>query len=347
MNLQPVVNEDMLKNAVDAVFEACSKSKKPLILAGIELNRQNATEAFSQLLTCWSKVNPNLRVASNLFAKTQIGIDETNPLFIGVLDGKLATSEAEKALKESDYLLQIGTILTDIELAGSDLSQLLGSMNYFAACKQTVVSRDHFLATGVPLRKLIEGLIGKFNEHQASLRLTTNIESWNLPAPFQYLHNHDSDKLSYDTFTIELSHFLSKFAKAGVNTRLIVDSSLALFPASHLKLARDQFYCETVWGSIGFSVGAGIGIKFAHPNDRVIVVVGDGGLQNNPGSLSTIARRKQNTIVFVIQNELYAIDQWLVDPKVFSNHTAQLPAINVLPSWNFKVTTRPNGGQQL
>lgn len=60
------------------------------------------------------------------------------------------------------------------------------------------------------------------------------------------------------------------------------------------------------WGSMGLASSIGLGLALARPDQRVIVVDGDGSLLMNLGSLATIAwTRPANLVLIVWDNQEY------------------------------------------
>jgi indolepyruvate decarboxylase len=86
---------------------------------------------------------------------------------------------------------------------------------------------------------------------------------------------------------------------------------------------RDCFLAQNSWLSIGYSVGAATGIAVARPDKRPLVFVGDGSFQETCQELSTHAKHKLKTVVFVLSNEgFYGVEQMLGVRLSWSGHAA-------------------------
>lgn len=60
------------------------------------------------------------------------------------------------------------------------------------------------------------------------------------------------------------------------------------------------------WGAMGLAAMTGLGLALARPNDRVLVVTGDGDMMMGIGSLATIARvAPRNLALLVLDNERF------------------------------------------
>ena len=64
---------------------------------------------------------------------------------------------------------------------------------------------------------------------------------------------------------------------------------------------------------MGFAVPAALGAQVARPNLRPVVIVGDGAFQMTGMELSTIAARKLNPIIIVLNNKGYGTERVILD----------------------------------
>ena len=115
----------------------------------------------------------------------------------------------------------------------------------------------------------------------------------------------------------------------------MTDTSLSMYPAAELHThGAKSFLSNSVWQAIGYSVAAAVGVAVAQPK-RPVVLCGDGGFQMTAQSLSTMARRKLPAIVLVLDNGLYGIEQWLLEPRFFQDAaTAAKPYLS-LHRWDY------------
>lgn len=85
----------------------------------------------------------------------------------------------------------------------------------------------------------------------------------------------------------------------------LVVSSLGS-PSFDVSAAGDSAANFYLWGAMGGAVMVGLGLAFAQPRRRVIVVAGDGEMMMGLGSLATVAvERPANLSVVVLDNEHY------------------------------------------
>jgi len=85
-----------------------------------------------------------------------------------------------------------------------------------------------------------------------------------------------------------------------------------------------EFLSPAYYTSLGFGVPASIGVGFANPKLRPLVLVGDGAFQMTGMELSTVARFGLNPIVIVLNNEGYGTERPMLEGP-----------FNDLQKWNF------------
>ena len=100
-------------------------------------------------------------------------------------------------------------------------------------------------------------------------------------------------------------------------------------------LTQNSFLGSAAWQCIGFETGAASGAQLGS-GKRAWTVAGDGGFMMVCQSLSTLARNKLNAVIFVISNQVYAIEQVYVDLTSFQpGPEHQFDAFDILPKWDY------------
>ncbi|MEV4111396.1 thiamine pyrophosphate-binding protein [Nonomuraea sp. NPDC049695] len=116
---------------------------------------------------------------------------------------------------------------------------------------------------------------------------------------------------------------------------VVPDTFLGVASAANLPVkGRDSFLCGAVWASIGHSVAAAVGASFGSSR-RPLVICGDGGFHMTAQALSTLARYARNPVVVVVDNGIYAFEQFLIDDAYFGDPSAQPKPYVVLNRWDF------------
>ena len=123
----------------------------------------------------------------------------------------------------------------------------------------------------------------------------------------------EEKQLTIDSFFRRMATFLKE------NMLVLADTSLCLFSSADLVIKRRSGYiAQAVWLSIGYTTGATVGASFAYSDGPVVTFAGDGGFQMIPQMLSTLARNKRSAIVFLLNNNIYGFEQFLVNKSYFT-----------------------------
>lgn len=83
-------------------------AKRPVILAGAEVGRFGLHDELTRLVE-----QLNVPIASTLLGKSVIR--EDHPLYVGVYSGLVARDEIKEFVNQTDCLLILGSILSDVE----------------------------------------------------------------------------------------------------------------------------------------------------------------------------------------------------------------------------------------
>ena len=99
------------------------------------------------------------------------------------------------------------------------------------------------------------------------------------------------------------------------SSAVIAETGDSWFIGNDLKLPEGATYhVQMQYGSIGWAVGAALGVGLANKGRRqVIAIIGDGSFQMTAQELSTIIRQNLNVTIFLINNATYGIEVALHD----------------------------------
>jgi indolepyruvate decarboxylase len=118
---------------------------------------------------------------------------------------------------------------------------------------------------------------------------------------------------------------------------VVADIGLSTFGGtSSLKIKRPNgIQAQNIWASIGWSVPAGLGASFVD-GTRPLVIVGDGAFKLTCQAVSTMVMEKRNTVVFVMNNKVYGVEQMLLDPAPYkAGSTDPFEDANILQEWDY------------
>lgn len=282
---------EALSEAVAEAVQMLSVAKNPAILAGVEVARLGLCQELEQFINF-----TRYPFASTILGKSVLS--ERHPQFLGVYFGGLGPEEVKKSIEDADVLLCLGALMTDVNLgigtARHDHSRMI-------VANSDKVGIKHHIYPEVALGDFIKGLqagLPKGREEQvASGHHSLTASPDFTPAA--------SQKITLKRFFQRINRFLDK------NNLIISDAgNSTLLGAAELLLPDGvTFIAQAFYVSIGYSLPATLGAKLAAPNFRPITFVGDGAFQMTVQELSTIIRHGLNPIIFLMNNDGYAIER--------------------------------------
>ncbi|MGB9153190.1 MAG: thiamine pyrophosphate-binding protein [Alphaproteobacteria bacterium] len=310
----PESNPDNLQAMLEDAMAALNKSKQPVIIADVELHRHGLVD---QALAVATKFN--IPVASTLMSKTII--NETHPLFIGVYSGPLSDEAVQKYVEESDCLIMLGALITDVWFGFMSTSEKLSRKRTMLATteKMQIGSRTY---EHVVLRDFLEKLLDMpiTPRKPAALPQPT-------PEPTPLIDSEKPAPVSIETFFRILSLYI------GESSTIACDTGDALFGAMKLRTKKaTKFIADAYYLSMGFAVPAAIGAMAARPKNRMFVIVGDGAFQMTGLELSTAAKFGMKPIVFILNNDGYGTQRFILDGP-----------FNEILRWNYSQLTQMLG----
>ena len=309
---QQMSDPDALAEAIHEAVARIEQSKKPVIIAGIELHRYGLQAEVVALAEA-SKI----AVAATLLAKSVVS--EVHPLYIGLYEGALGREEVTRFVEDSDCVILLGTLLTDLDL-GIFTAKLDASKSIFATSDELRISHHHF--HHVLLADFLQALVA------AKPRAATRpLPTGPAVAAGQFTLVPDQP-ITITRLVRRLNESLDD------RTIVIADVGDALFASSELVVrGQTEFIAPAYYTSMGFAVPAALGAQTARPNLKVVALVGDGAFQMTGMELSTIVRRKLPVTVIVLDNKGYGTERIILDGS-----------FNDINPWEYQLLPQVLGG---
>lgn len=358
--LEPIpaeIDESAMNEAVNETIAKLRSARLPVIWIGEELQRFGLEDKSLELIE-----QTGLPFAATLLGKAIL--PEEHPNFIGVYDSDLAPKVTRDILENSDCILALGTILSvdhTFLVTKSYGNIILSSSDLFRFGYKTF--------SRVPLAAFLDALLRRVTDEKAA---DSTFKLAQIPEEFQTRlsldasyskrrfasmspggeqhfaeraeheinEQPDTRKITYESFFRSLDDFIDE------KMLVLVDTCLGAYPGADLKIKRRfGFIAQPVWLSIGYAVGATLGAGCAlEKGERAVAVVGDGCFQMVAQAFSTIARNKQPAVMFVINNGLYGIEQFLIDPQFYKDESAEPLFFNQLAVWQYARLPEVFGG---
>jgi indolepyruvate decarboxylase len=246
-------------------------------------------------------------------------VSEVHPLYVGLYEGAMGRQEVTDFVEDSDCLILLGTILTDIDL-GIFTAKLEATKSIFATSDDLRISHHHF--HDVLLEDFIRGLAAA-RPRGAPRTLPPGPAA--AAGPFTLVPDAP----------ITTTRLVRRLDEAlDDKTIVIADVGDALFASSELVIrGQTQFIAPAYYTSMGFATPATLGAKMARPELKVIALVGDGAFQMTGMELSTIVRRGLAVTVIVLDNKGYGTERLL--------HEGSFNDIN---PWEYQLLPQVLGG---
>jgi TPP-dependent 2-oxoacid decarboxylase len=281
-----------LDESIAEVRAMLASAKRPAILAGAEIGRFGLQDDLIRLVE-----QLNVPIASTLLGKSVIR--EDHPLYVGVYGGLIARDEVQHFINESDCLLILGSILSDVEDLNAD-SPLLSEGRTIHATADRVAIKHHRYDT-IRFQDFVKALV---------TNAFPSFPSRPLPSPLPTAQGTlaPDAQVTLNGLFRHLDSVLDK------GTLVIADVGESLFAAADLHVHRRfEFLAPAYYTSMGFAVPAAVGASFADPTLRPIVLVGDGAFQMTGTELSTAVRYGQTPIVVVLNNRGYSTEREILE----------------------------------
>ncbi len=300
-------------------LQTISGAANAAVLLGEEISRYGLQGAALELLH-----SLNLPWATTLLGKSCL--PEDTPGFIGVYDSDLAPKDVRAVIENSDCLLALGCKfgVDHTFLLKQSYGQIIHVLDGAVRIKEDVVQRGE-------LSPIIDALLkrtGVASNNRAREKKSVS-KPYSVRRRWVKAEERRSANISYEDLFEEIdSHLKSGWL-------VIADTCLGSYPAADLNVVgANSYIASPVWLSIGHSVGAAVGAAAAS-SKPVMVICGDGGFQMTSHAVSTLAKYNKHALVIVIDNGTYAIEQYLIDTKPFTDpQYPELPYVS-LNRWDY------------
>jgi TPP-dependent 2-oxoacid decarboxylase len=248
---------DVLRFALTEAAEKIASAARPVILAGLEIHRFRLQDALVEFAH-----ETGIPVASTLGGKSVF--PESDPAYLGVYEGAMGADGVRDYIEQSDCVLLLGAMLTDINL-GIYTARIDRSASIYAARDRVAVGFRSY--DGVRMEDFVRGLA----ERPWTKRVPPAFVHPERPGPFAA-----SDRaITVAALFQQINAFLAE------DMIVIADPGDALFGAEDLYIHDGtHFLAPAYYCSLGFAVPAAIGVAAAAPHLRPLVLVGDGAFND-------------------------------------------------------------------
>jgi TPP-dependent 2-oxoacid decarboxylase len=291
-----------LQEAVSEAAALINQAEKPVIIAGVEVQRFGYQEMLLQFVE-----KSHIPAAATILSKSVI--KEDHPLYLGVYEGAMGREAVREYVEASDCLILWGVFMSDVNLG--IYTAHLDQARAISVTSERLSIRHH-VYEGVEMEDFMAALADSVTGRPLPAEMT------HPPKPPACVPVPDK------AITVQyLFQRLNAFLDDG--TAVIADPGDAMFAAIDMSIhCASEFMSPAYYTSLGFAVPAGLGVQLARPDLRALILVGDGAFQMTGMELSTIARFGLNPIVVVLNNGGYGTERPMLDGR-----------FNDIHPWNF------------
>jgi indolepyruvate decarboxylase len=326
-----------LNNAVEQAWAAITAAKQPLIFAGVEVLRLGLSGLLQQIIDA----------SGFLYTTTTLGkavLDEQGDKFIGTYSDAASIDAVRDLVTASDCVLTLGTIITD------DYLIFIESKYADMVLADTAGVRVGYFKYGdVTMKDFMEALLDKFQRSKAYPIAACAPPQPKYPEPWATnsdpVYDGDKQVITYNRF---FQHTMRFLVRTGMLEDIVMTFgvSSAMYVATNAYgLKQGSFVASAAWQCIGFETGAAAGAQLGS-GKRAWTVAGDGGFMMVCQSLSTLARNKLNAVLFVMSNQVYAIEQVYVDMTAFEpGPQHKFDTFDLLPKWDYLALANAFGAE--
>ena len=282
-----ISDRDILNELSNKIAEKINNAQRPVIIGDILIKRFDANIEYKEFVTKSGIPVSNFMMGTNL-----IDMDSEN--YLGTYCGKYRNPIAKKYIDETDCLISVGLIYSDLNSFGTDLPckinehiAIYGNYTYFEGKRYN----------NVKMSELLEAITEKIETKDIEL------DKQNLGLKPQSI---DDEQLTSSYVYPRIQDFIKE------NDILVAETGCSPFGIAQMKfLPSVDVQSQMLWGSIGWATPAAMGMALAKPQSRVVLITGEGAHQLTAMEVGSMLRYCIKPIIIVINNKGYTIERLL------------------------------------
>lgn len=286
----PKSDEESLNQAVEDALELINKADYPLILGDVLVKRYKARKEFDKLLAKSTFPVSNLLMGKGI-------VEAENKKYLGTFLSKYENINSYNALHESDCVISVGVINSDLNTYRMGLPFTPGD---FIDIQGTYTVVNHKKYENVLMKDILSLLSEKITAR--------DIELPEKKPSFSPSEVADDTKLNSNYIYPRLQEFLKP------NDIIFVETGIMPHGFAPTRLPKNtDVNTQTLWGSIGWATPAAFGGQMAAKDRRTILLTGEGSHQLTSSEISNMMHNNLKPIIIVLNNSGYTVERILSD----------------------------------
>jgi TPP-dependent 2-oxoacid decarboxylase len=278
-----------LAAAVAHAAELLNGASRPVLVAGVKLRPAAALGAFRDLAEAAGYAVATMPNAKGFFP-------ESHPHHMGTYWGSVSDVGCSEIVEAADVALFAGPVFNDYTTSGHELGIKASNL---IRVMQSAVTLEGALYSDVAMADFLTALARQVARNEESVKAFERVRAE--PAPRSA--TPENDPLTVRQLFGRVEDLLDG------RSLLVAETGDSWFNGMGLTLPDGaRFEIQMQYGSIGWSVGATLGLCLGSHNRRVVACIGDGSFQMTAQELSTMIRYGVDPIIFLINNGGYTIE---------------------------------------
>ena len=296
-------DEKSLEETAKAILDLHQKAENPVVLVDMDVDRFEVAEEMIEFA----------EKTQTPFAQMTTGkavLDENHPLFIGTYKGKDTEEDVKEKVEEADFVLSVTPRFIEWN-SGTYTDNLPQEYLVWMDKDHTFIGDKVY--EGVDIKDLLRKVLEQAEESTDKKNLNSKQEH-----KFEF---EPEKKINHEDFWKRIQGFLEE------EDLIYAETGTASQAAGGLVMPKGAKYIASlIWGAIGYTLPALYGSLLANPDRRQILFIGDGSFQVTAQELSRILYNDLNPIIFLINNDGYTIERYIMGMN---------KAYNDIPMWNY------------
>jgi TPP-dependent 2-oxoacid decarboxylase len=275
-------NSRKLEEAARETAAMFNASKRPVLIAGIEIHRYKSSHELIQLAE-----RMGAPVLATVLGKGAFPMH--HPLYMGVHVGPLSPPPIVARMDQADFVLNLGCLKTDMNF-GNRPPAIIQDKAVWAVDRRVDIKYHTY--TDVAVRDFVRALLRQeLRTHRETVHYADN-----LPSATAVNGRGAALRVS------ELLRTVNEFLDANRRYIVVSESGDMLFGGLDLRVPQASgYFAQGFYASMGFGVPAAIGAQIAM-GARPLVLCGDGAFQMTGPEISHAPALGLNPIVIVVNN---------------------------------------------
>ena len=295
---------------VKRALETIKSSKRPVIVAGGGVLSSGIKPKF-QLFADKTKIP----VISTMMG---IGVmPSDHEMYLGML-GTHGRAVANRALHEADVVIVCGARLGDRAVASPHQMSENTTVIHIDIDPAEIGKN---VKTEIPIvgdmKNVLNALLDGIGDYEVLTEWNATVKEWK-----KELHKEPPTFDGYVEPRTLVSHLSAMFRSKAI---LVADvGQNQIWCANNFRIREGRFLTTGGMGTMGYSIPAAVGAKFARPKRDVIVICGDGSFQMSMNELATIAGNNLGIKIIIMRNSRLGMVRELQDKHYGKRHSATI-----------------------